>query len=44
MVLNRSMLDWGVHLPNMWCNGFPKIYGQLEEGGPDLPVDLPSLV
>ena len=27
----------------IWCNGFPKIYAQLE-GGPDLPVDQPCLV
>ena len=44
MVLHRSVLNWGVHLLNMWCNGFPKIYAHLEEGVPDLPVDFSSLV
>ena len=43
MLLQTSLLDWGVCLPNMssmcillymkliWCNGFPEIYAQLEE-------------
>ena len=41
MVFQKSMIDWGVHLPNMstmcillymkliWCHGFPEIYAQL---------------
>ena len=43
MVFQRSVLNWGVHLPSVyvhslyvkliWYSGFPEISAQLEDGG-----------